>query len=333
MKNNLNRREFIIKTALGSFALVRGFNKKLFPIPLIEEKVEKMSSKSIAKIALHKTTDRKYGVKTVMKLMEYPSMKNKHVIVKPNFNTSDPAPASTHNDTLSQLITEIKNRKASEITLAERTYQPFDEVIAEKNIQEMSKALGFNIQNLDLDEYTVFNRDDLHWENGFRVPNIINNAEYLVSTCCLKTHFKGVITMSLKLSVGIIPTLHMKELHSSKNINSMIAEINLAYEPILIVMDGVKTFISGGPSRGTVADGNVVLAGTDRIALDAVGTAILIELGTDKIKRGNIFELEQIRRAVELGIGIDNPDKIEFVTANDESHEYAQKIKTILMDG
>jgi len=333
MKNNLNRREFIIKTALGSLAMVHGFHNKIFAMPFIEDKVNKLSTTSVAKIALHKTTDRKYGVKTVMELMEYPAMKNKHVIVKPNFNTADPAPASTHNDTLSQLIIEIKNRKASEITLAERTYQSFDEVISEKNIQEMSKALGFKIQNLDLDEYTVFNRDGLHWKNGFRLPNIINNAEYLVTTSCLKTHFKGVITMSLKLSVGIIPTLHMKELHSSKNINSMIAEINLAYEPDLIVMDGVKTFISGGPSRGTVADGNVVLAGSDRIALDAVGTAILIELGTNKIKRGHIFELEQIRRAVELGIGIDSPDKIEFITVDDESQAYAEKIKAILMDG
>jgi uncharacterized protein (DUF362 family) len=329
MKNKINRREFIIKTALGSVAVAYGFNRSLFALPLSNT----IPSNSIAKIALHKTSDRTLGVQTVMDLLEFPSMKDKHVIVKPNFNTSDPAPASTHNDTLRQLITEIKNREASSITLAERSYQSFDEVIAEKGIEAMAEELGFSIQNLDLDEYTHFIRDNLHWKNGYQIPNTINNAEYIVSTCCLKTHFKGVITMSLKLSVGILPKLHMKELHSSPNINSMIAEINLSYKPDLIIMDGVKTFISGGPSRGKVADGNVVLAGTDRIALDAVGTAILIDLGTDKIKRGHIFELEQIRRAVELGIGIDSPDKIEIVTSNDESEEYANNIKMILNDG
>ena len=329
MNKYFNRREFIIKTALGGFAFAYGFNKSLFALPLNKS----ISSNLTTKIALHKTSNRKVGVQTVMDLIEYPSMKDKHVIVKPNFNTSDPAPASTHNDTLSQLISEIKDRNASEITLAERSYQPFDEVISEKGIKKMAEELEFKIQNLDLDEYTLFKGDGLHWKNGFRVPNIINNAEYIVTTCCLKTHFKGVITMSLKLSVGILPKMHMRELHSSQYINSMIAEINLAYQPKLIVMDGVKTFISGGPSKGTVADGNVVLAGTDRVALDVVGTAILIDLGTDKIKRGHIFELEQIRRAVELGIGIDNPDKIEFVTTNDESQEYAEKIKEILMDG
>ena len=297
----MNRREFIIKSTLGSFTFAYSFNKNLFALPQSNND-KYTASNSIAKIALHKTTNRKEGVHTVMELIEYPSMEDKHVIVKPNFNTADPAPASTHNDTLNQLITEIKDRNASEITLAERSYQPFDDVINEKGIKEMAKEMGFNIKNLDLDEYTVFNRDNLNWQNGFRIPNIINNAEYIVATCCLKTHFKGVITMSLKLSVGILPKIHMKELHSSTNINSMIAEINLAYEPDVIVMDGVKTFISGGPSNGTVADGNVVLAGTDRVALDAVGTAILIELGTTKIRRGGIFKLEQIRRAVKLGI-------------------------------
>ncbi|MFC1528257.1 hypothetical protein ACFL5D_05905, partial [Candidatus Neomarinimicrobiota bacterium] len=65
MKNNLNRREFIVKTALGSFALVHGFHMRLFAMPLIEEKTNKMSSKSMVKVALHKTTDRKNGVQTV----------------------------------------------------------------------------------------------------------------------------------------------------------------------------------------------------------------------------------------------------------------------------
>ena len=329
MKKKINRREFIRTTALGSIALSMGINKSIFAYSLADE----ISSSSITRIALQKTTDRKLGVKKVMGLLDYSPMQNKHVIVKPNFNTSDPAPASTHNDTLSQLVNEIKERGAKQIILAERSYQPFDEVIDEKGILHLSEELGFEIKNLDLDDYTLFNRDDLHWKNGFRVPNIINNAEYIVTTCCLKTHFKGVITMSLKLSVGILPKVHMKELHQSPNINSMIAEINLAYEPNLIVMDGVKTFIYGGPSKGTVADGNVVLAATDRVALDAVGTAILIDLGTTKIKRGHIFELEQIKRATELGIGISSPHQIEFITADDESAEYANRIKNIINDG
>jgi len=332
MKKHLNRREFIVKSTLGGFAFVYGCKKKAISSSNNDNGFEPIQIKK-SKIALHKTEDRREGVEIVMDLLDFPPMQDKHVIVKPNFNTSDPPPASTHNDTLRQLIAEIKNRGASEITLAERSFQQFDEVIADKGIDEMADELSFNILNLNSDAYTVFNSDNLNWKNGFRVPNIINEAEYIVTTCCLKTHHTGVITMSLKLGVGILPTMHMNELHSSSKINSMIAEINLAYKPDLIVMDGVKTFINGGPSRGSVADGNVILAGTDRIALDAVGSAILIDLGTTRVRKGHIFELEQISRAVELGIGINSPHKIEFVTANDESSDYANKIGEILLEG
>ena len=332
MKNILNRRDFIIKATLGGFAFVYGCKKKTTSSTIDDNGIEPIQIKK-SKIALHKTDNRQEGVETVMDLLDFPPMQDKHVIVKPNFNTSGPAPASTHNDTLRQLITEIYSRGASDITLAERSFQQFDEVIADKGIDEMADELGFNILNLNSDAYTTFQNDNLNWENGFRVPNIINEAEYIVTTCCLKTHHTGVITMSLKLGVGILPTMHMNELHSSPDINSMIAEINLAYKPDLIVMDGVKTFVSGGPSSGTVADGNVMLAGTDRIALDAVGSAILIDLGTTRVRKGHIFELEQISRAAELGIGINSPHKIEFVTANDESRDYAEQIREILIEG
>ena len=187
MKKIINRREFILKTALGSVAFAYGFNSNLFGLSAVKN----ISSNSITKIALQKTTDRKFGVNKVMGLLDYPTMQDKDVILKPNFNTSDPAPASTHNDTLSQIIKEIQNRDAKNITLAERSYQSFDEVIEEKGIAKIAEELGFEIKNLDTDDYTLFNRDGLHWKNGFRVPNVISNADYIVTTCCLKTHFKG----------------------------------------------------------------------------------------------------------------------------------------------
>jgi uncharacterized protein (DUF362 family) len=310
LKDKLNRREFIKHLTLGSLTLMYGCSKDS---PETYQYNPDPTPLPTTKVALYKTQDRNEGVKKVMELLEFPSMQGKHVVVKPNFNTADPPPASTHNDTLRQLITEIKDRGASDVTLAERSYQSFNQVISQKGIDTMSQELGFSILHLGSDDYTIYNRNGLHWQNGFRLPNTISNAEYIVSTCCLKTHHTGVITMALKLGVGILPALHMSELHSSTRINSMIAEINLAYKPNLIVMDGVKTFIAGGPSSGTVSDGNVIVAGTDRIAIDAVGTAILKDLGSTRVS-GKIFQLEQIERAVELGLGIKQPEQIEFVT-------------------
>ena len=85
----------------------------------------------------------------------------------------------------------------------------------------------------------------------------------------------------------------------------MIAEVNAAYRPELIVLDGVEAFVTGGPDRGKLVDAGVVLAGTDRVAVDAVGVALLRHFGTTpEVSRGTIFQQEQIARAVQLGLGV-----------------------------
>jgi len=126
----------------------------------------------------------------------------------------------------------------------------------------------------------------------------------------------------------------MQELHSSSHQRRMIAEINTAYSPALIVLDGVEAFISGGPDEGERASPEVILAGRDRIALDAVGIALLRYFGCKtEVSRGKIFQQEQIARAVDLGLGVDSPEKIQFLTGESDSAAYSEQIKEILLAG
>lgn len=124
---------------------------------------------------------------------------------------------------------------------------------------------------------------------------------------------------------------YMDELHGTADQRRMIAEINAAYQPDLVVLDGVEAFVNGGPHAGRLVYPEVMLAGTDRIALDAVGVALLRYFGTTaEVSQGTIFEQEQIARAVELGLGISGPEQIELVTGDAESAAYAAEIKQIL---
>jgi uncharacterized protein (DUF362 family) len=75
----------------------------------------------------------------------------------------------------------------------------------------------------------------------------------------------------------------------------------------------------------------VVLAATDRVAVDAVGVALLRHFGTTpEVSRGAIFEQEQIARAAQLGLGVNGPGQIELVTGDPESAAFAQKIRAVL---
>ena len=287
----------------------------------------------MTKVAVISTNDRVYGVNKSVELLELNPVKGKDVIFKPNFNTADTPPASSSMETIKQLIIKLKEMGAKSITLAERSGPAkTSDVFEKKGLYVLAKELDFKIVDLTRiprDEYVLKKTVGSHWKDGFFFAKIYDEAECIVETCCLKTHmYGGHFTLSLKNAVGIVKKKNMSELHSSEHQRDMIAEINSVYKPDLIVMDGIITFVDRGPMEGTRVKGNVFVTGTDKIAIDAVGVAILRILGTTpEVTQGSIFEQDQIKRAVELGLGVTSPLDIEFLTDSEESEKLVSQIK------
>jgi uncharacterized protein (DUF362 family) len=296
-----------------------------------------MTGKTI--IALVKTSDRVSGIPAVIGLLNRNPVRGKNVLLKPNFNTADAFPGSTHNDTLKHLILHLKAMDALTVTVGDRS-GPADtnEVMREKGVDLLCRDLGvklMNFEELSPEGWQHLRPEKSHWRNGFDVARPVLEAECVVVTCCLKTHgYGGVFTMSLKLSVGAVHKKNMSELHTSLlSMRKMIAEINCAYIPALILLDGIEAFTDGGPMTGTRKPANVLLAGTDRIAIDAVGLAVLKDIGSNNAIMGKkIFEQEQIARAVELGLGVTRAEDVEIVTGDEVSKEYADRLTSILRE-
>ena len=107
-----------------------------------------------------------------------------------------------------------------------------------------------------------------------------------------------------------------------------------SFQPDLVVLDGLDAFVDGGPATGKHAKGNVFIASTDRVAIDAVGVAILKSLGSNgRIMKSKIFEQEQIARAAELGLGASSPSDIAVIPVDENSREYGDKVTAILNQG
>ena len=140
--------------------------------------------------------------------------------------------------------------------------------------------------------------------------------------------------MSLKNSVGLVAKRipgeiydYMWELHTSPFQRQMIAEINQQYNVDIVIMDGIRGFVDDGPERGELVEPNLLLASSDRVALDAVGVAILRIYGAKgKVAQGRIFEQDQLRRAVELGIGVKSAAEIKLRSLDSDCKEDVEKI-------
>jgi uncharacterized protein (DUF362 family) len=327
----MSRRHFIKLTGLAGGALFFGIDGG------------KVMSEAKSSVAFVKTENRKDGIKSLMKSLKTNPIKGKEVLIKPNFNTADLFPGSTHNDTLAALVEEIWEMGAKSISLGERSYPPTREVMEEKGILPSMKKLNVRVISFDdlkEKDWVLFQPKKSHWTKGFRIARPILDAECLISICCLKTHqYGGIFTLSLKLHVGVVPTSrhgyeYMRELHSSPNQRKMIAEINQPFKPALVLLDGMEAFVDGGPMTGKRVQGNMLLASADRVALDAVGVAMLKYLGSNEaIMKRKIFEQEQIARAVDLGLGASSPDEIELFPVDEKSREDQNRIAEILKKG
>ena len=84
-----------------------------------------MTSPEVARlptrVSLCLTKHREEGVTKTIGLLQANPVSGKNVVLKPNFNSADLAPGSTHIDTLRALILRLKKMGARSITLAERS--------------------------------------------------------------------------------------------------------------------------------------------------------------------------------------------------------------------
>ena len=297
-----------------------------------------------AKLALVKTRNRAAGIRQAVELLGINPVQGKRVFLKPNFNSADPAPASTHPTTLRTLIELLQDMGAEHIILGDRSGMGHShQVMQTLGVLDMAAELGFETMSFEnlrsKDDWEMIQFEGSHWQNGFPFARPCLEAEAILQTCCLKPHrFGGHFTLSLKNTIGMVGKYqgsggnnYMNELHSSPHQRLMIAETNVAYTPALVLLDGVEAFIDKGPDTGTKVWGEVIIAGTDRIAIDAIGLATLRLLGyRGEASEGLIFQQEQIARAVELGLGIDAPEKIQIVTGDGDSDAYASQIREFL---
>ncbi len=297
---------------------------------------------SKSRVVLIKTDDRRDGVRRALTLLGASGLGGKAVVVKPNFNSADPFPGSTHPDTLEALGAWLRAVGVSQVTVADRSGMGNTrEVMKAKGVFAQAERLGWRAVVLD----DVPSRDWVHhplpgshWKRGVLLPRLLEEAPAVINTCCLKTHrFGGEFTLSLKNSVGAVAKHgpdgynYMSELHGSPHQRLMIAEINQTYRSALVLLDGMEAFVNGGPESGGKVAPSVLVAGTDRVAVDAVGVAVLRLYGTTRaVSSGPIFKQEQIARAVELNLGVGRAELIELITDDGAGEDFLTRLRPVL---
>lgn len=238
------------------------------------------------------------------------------VFLKPNFNTGDPPPASTDLEFLKVVVELTYNAGAKLVMIGESSTVTL-------NTRKIMEKLGVfdllvtdqppRIYNFDENNSSNFTKDnwikreipEAKFLKSVSTPEILSRADKLILLPCLKTHIQAQFTGALKLSIGFMKPIERVKLHL-KNIQEKIAEMNKVINPNLIIMDARKCFITKGPIKGEIREPNLILASDDRVAIDVEGIKIIQSYPGNSLKKVDPWQLPQIKRAVELGIGAKN---------------------------
>jgi len=128
----------------------------------------------------------------------------------------------------------------------------------------------------------------------------------------MKTHFRADFSLSLKLGFGFTKKSERMGFHI-RHLKEKLVDLNLVVHPNLIIMDGRKCFITGGPFSGEVRNANVILASGDRVAMDVESIKVIESFEGSKLK-DNPWSYTQIRCATALGLGVKSDDEYTVVT-------------------
>jgi uncharacterized protein (DUF362 family) len=295
-------------------------------------------------VGLARGTDRKAALKTAFDLLGPIDLAGRKVYLKGNYNSPDRYPAVTHPGTLAAVIELLREHNCARISLVERSGMGSATRIWEQfGIPDLSKRLDFSLCDLagiPADGWRPAELPGSHWKRGVELPRMLEEDAAIVQITNMKTHrFGGIFAGSLKNSIGLISKYShdgsrynfMQELHASPDQRLMIAEVNQLYRPALVVLDAAEIFITGGPEKGDLAFPEAFAVSRDRVAIDAVGVALLrIHEAGPLFQKADVFEHDQIKRAVELKLGARSAEQIDLRTGDEKSRLLASQIRTAI---
>lgn len=226
------------------------------------------------------------------------------VLIKPNFNTPDPPPASTDIEFLG-IISDLAYQAGAKLVMIGES-----STVTLNTRKVMEKVGVFKLQERKTPP-RIYVFEETKWIKkkipnakylkSVSIPEIISRADKIIFLPCLKTHKYAQFTGSLKLSVGLMKPFQRMSLHM-RHIQKKIAELNLAIKPDLVIMDARKCFITEGPSDGEVREPNLILASTDRVSIDIEGIKIIQSFKGNSLAGINPHQLTQIKLAKEIGV-------------------------------
>jgi uncharacterized protein (DUF362 family) len=231
----------------------------------------------------------------------------RRVLLKYNLNTANPYPASVDPQMLRAVVDVLLSLGAAEVSTGDCCTVSLIPTHNQVRKAGLAPALAGRAKLICFDDlpWVTVNVGGEYLKN-VTVPRVAMETETVISLANLKTHYHAVMTGAIKLAVGFMHPLERYALHR-EHLQEKIAEINLAVQSDLYIMDARTVMITGGPDFGRTVDADTILVSSNPLALDLEAYKMLYSLKVEndclEEFKEDPFSLTQLRHARDIGIG------------------------------
>lgn len=242
---------------------------------------------------------------------------DKPVLVKPNYiNTRHPSTGiTTDARVIEGVVAFLEKDDLKEIIIGEGTGD--GDTLDAFNVAGVDDvARRWNVRMVDLNkgEFVEVHPPNARTLRKVKISKIALEST-IVSVPKLKPHRLAGVTLSLKNMMGAMTPKGSMHGHLSQNIVDLASVI----KPSIAVIDGIIAG-EGHETSGNPVEMNLVIAGTDPVAVDAVGAAVM-GIPPESVKH--------LRLAQESGLGTCDLERIQVV--GEPVEKVQKKFKTSFM--
>jgi len=155
------------------------------------------------------------------------------------------------------------------------------------------------------------------------IPLTLEQADVIINLPVMKTHFAALVSLSIKNLQGAIPPLE-KYMSHFFGLWQNLVNIHHLVKSKLVIVDGLTALESFGPVYGTPKPMNLLIGGTNPVAVDAATMRIM---GLDPVLSPPVM------LAYMQGLGPIEPEKIQIVGASVEEVRDAFKEAEVDVSG
>ena len=215
------------------------------------------------------------AMKEALKAAEWTKHVKGKVFIKPNLCSKYYIPgAVTSPQVLFHLVSLLRDR-AEEVVVGESNGYNYccNDALAMTGVKKIVEKAGGTTINLSEDETVKVQDPETFRLKNFPLPRTLVEADSVVDVPVMKTHEFTNYSGAIKNLFGCIPDDRRIFLHPW--FSMVMHDLLVLLKPKLVVVDATFSMEGNGPNRGILVPMNLILAGSDPVAMDKLCCEIM----------------------------------------------------------